>query len=60
MYNLIKEPFTRLNAVQSVANQIGEKVTLNYHVHWYEILIVLAWTYIFVTLSYLLLKKRDL
>ena len=60
MFNLIKEPFSRLNAVQTVANQIGEKVTLNYHVHWYEILIVLAWTSIFVYLSYVLLKKRDL
>jgi ABC-type transport system involved in multi-copper enzyme maturation permease subunit len=60
MFNLIKEPFSRLNAVQTVANQIGEKVTLNYHVHWYEILIVLAWTWIFVYLSYVLLKKRDL
>lgn len=60
MFNLIKEPFTRLNAVQTVASQIGEKVTLNYHVHWYEILIVLVWTWIFVYLSYVLLKKRDL
>jgi len=60
MYNLIKEPFTRLNAVQTVASQIGEKVTLNYHVHWHEILIVLVWTWIFVYLSYVLLKKRDL
>ncbi len=60
MFNLIKEPFSRLNAVQTVANQIGEKVTLNYQVHWYEILIVLAWTWIFVYLSYVLLKKRDL
>ncbi|MGB5376364.1 ABC transporter permease [Muriicola sp.] len=60
MFNLIKEPFSRLNAVQSVANQIGETVSLNYHVHWYEILIVLVWTWIFVYLSYLLLKKRDL
>ncbi len=60
MFNLIKEPFSRLNAVQTVANQIGEKVTLNYHVHWYEILIVLVWTWIFVYLSYVLLKKRDL
>ncbi len=60
MFNLIKEPFSRLNAVQTVANQIGEKVTLNYQVHWYEILIVLAWTSIFVYLSYVLLKKRDL
>ncbi|QBA64653.1 ABC transporter permease [Muriicola soli] len=60
MFNLIKEPFSRLNAVQSVANQIGEKVSLNYQVHFYEILIVLAWTSIFVYLSYVLLKKRDL
>ncbi|MBT8285247.1 MAG: ABC transporter permease [Flavobacteriaceae bacterium] len=60
MFNLVKEPFSRLNAVQSVANQIGEKVTLNYHVHWYEFLIVIAWTAIFVYLSYVLLKKRDL
>ena len=39
---------------------LGEKINLNYHVHWYEILIVLAWTAIFVYLSYALLKKRDL
>lgn len=60
MYNLIKEPFTRLSAVQSVANQIGEELALDYQVHWYEIIIVLAWTAIFVYLSYALLKKRDL
>ncbi|NER10742.1 ABC-type transport system involved in multi-copper enzyme maturation, permease component [Muriicola jejuensis] len=60
MYNLVKEPFTRLNAVQSVANQIGERVSLNYHVHWYEVVIVLIWTSVFISLSYLLLKKRDL
>ncbi|GGD57025.1 ABC transporter permease [Muriicola marianensis] len=60
MFNLVKEPFTRLNAVQSVANQIGEKVSLNYHVHTYEILIVLTWTFIFISSSYWILKKRDL
>ncbi len=60
MFNLIKEPFTRLSAVQNVANQIGEDFELNYHVHWYEILIVLGWTAIFIYLSYVLLKKRDL
>ncbi|WP_281542712.1 ABC transporter permease [Maribacter aestuarii] len=60
MFNLIKEPFTRLEAVQTVADQVGEKINLNYHVHWYEVLIVLAWTAIFVYLSYVLLKKRDL
>jgi ABC-type transport system involved in multi-copper enzyme maturation permease subunit len=60
MFNLIKEPVTRLEAVQTVADQVGETINLNYHVHWYEILIVLAWTAIFVYLSYALLKKRDL
>lgn len=60
MFNLIKEPITRLEAVQTVADQVGEKINLNYHVHWYEILIVLVWTAIFVYLSYALLKKRDL
>lgn len=60
MFNLIKEPFTRLEAVQTVADQVGETFNLNYHVQWYEILIVLAWTSIFIYLSYALLKKRDL
>ena len=60
MFNLIKEPFTRLEAVQTVADQVGEKINLNYHVHWYEILIVLLWTAVFIYLSYALLKKRDL
>lgn len=60
MWNLIKEPFTRLGAVQTVADQIGEKINLNYHVHWYEVLLVLGWTAIFIYLSYALLRKRDL
>jgi len=60
MFNLIKEPVTRLQAVQEVADQVGESITLNYHVHWYEVLIVLSWTAIFIYSSYALLKKRDL
>lgn len=60
MFNLIDEPFSRLSAVQNVASQIGEKIELDYAVHWYEIIIVLVWTAIFIYLSYALLKKRDL
>lgn len=60
MFNLIKEPFSRLSAVQTVADQIGEELALDYHVQIYEILIVIGWTAIFVYLSYALLKKRDL
>lgn len=60
MANLIKEPFSRLKAVQSAAKQMGENLKLDYHVYWYEFLIVLGWTAIFIYLSYALLKKRDL
>ncbi|UCD59801.1 MAG: ABC transporter permease [Flavobacteriaceae bacterium] len=60
MFNLIKEPFSRLGAVQTVADQIGEELALDYHVQFYEILIVIGWTAIFVYLSYALLKMRDL
>ncbi|MGZ0016408.1 ABC transporter permease [Yeosuana sp. AK3] len=60
MSNLIKQPFSRLSAVQSVANQVGETFDFDYAVHWYEILIVLGWTAVFIFLSYRLLKMRDL
>ena len=57
---LVKEPFSRLNVIQSAATQLGSEFTKDYAVHWYQLLIVIAWTAIFVYFSYLLLKKRDL
>jgi ABC-2 type transport system permease protein len=60
MWNLIDEPFSRLNAVKTLASQIGEDITTDYGVHWYEIAIVLGWTFIFIYGSYYLLKIRDL
>jgi len=60
MWNLIDEPFSRLSAVRTIANQIGEDLSSDYSVHWYEIAIVLAWTFIFIYGSYYLLKIRDL
>lgn len=60
MSNLIKEPGSRLSAVQAVAKQVGEDISYDYAVHWYEIAIVLGWTAVFVFLSYRLLKQRDL
>ena len=57
---LVREPFTRLNAVQSAATQLGSEITKDYSIHWYQLLIVILWIVIFVYLSYLLLKKRDL
>jgi ABC-type transport system involved in multi-copper enzyme maturation permease subunit len=60
MSKLIDQPFTRLNAVKTLASQVGEDVRFDYVVHWYEIAIVLGWTAIFIYGSYLLLKARDL
>lgn len=60
MSNLIKEPFSRLGAVKSIASQIGEGFTKDYAVQFTDILIVCVWTFIFIYASFALLKKRDL
>ncbi len=60
MSNLIREPFTRLGAVKSVARQIGENISVDHSVRFLDIFVVLFWTAIFIFLSYRLLKKRDL
>ena len=60
MMNLIKEPGSRLSAVQAIGDQIGENFRSDYHTYWYEFLIVIFWTALFIYLSYALLKKRDL
>jgi ABC-2 type transport system permease protein len=57
MYNLIKQPIQRI-----VMSKFPDKteIAYDYALHWYELVIVLVWTAIFVFLSYRLLKKRDL
>ena len=60
MSNLIKEPFTRLGAVKTVAKQVGEDLSKDFSVQPKDIVIVLVWTGIFIYASYVLLKKRDL
>lgn len=60
MWNLIDEPFSRLNAVRTLASQIGEDISAEHGVQLYEIAIVLGWTFIFIYGSYYLLKIRDL
>jgi ABC-2 type transport system permease protein len=60
MANLIKEPITRLGAVQSAANQLGEAIDKNYDVEWHTLLITLVWTGLFIYWSYVILKRRDL
>lgn len=60
MGNLIKFPFTRIGAVKSIANQVGEEITTNYNLQLIDVAIVLFWTSVFIYGSYALLKKRDL
>lgn len=60
MANLIKEPFTRLSAVKTIAKQIGEDLSKDFSVQPLDIIIVFIWTAIFIYFSYVLLKKRDL
>lgn len=60
MSNLIVEPFTRLSIIKNIQSTIGENTIKDYSVHTSALLIVLAWTGIFIFLSYLLIKKRDL
>ena len=60
MSNLIKEPFSRIKEVKTIAQQIGENMDKDFSIHTTDILIVLAWTTLFVYGSYYLLKKRDL
>ncbi|PQJ78505.1 ABC transporter permease [Polaribacter porphyrae] len=60
MTNLIKEPFSRLGAVRSAANTMGESFTKTYSVDFSTVAIVSFWTFLFIFLSYKLLLKRDL
>ncbi|HSQ45601.1 MAG TPA: ABC transporter permease subunit [Lutibacter sp.] len=60
MSNLIKEPFTRIGAVKTVAKQVGEDLSKDFSVQPKDLVIVLVWTAIFIYASYVLLKKRDL
>jgi len=60
MSNIVVEPFSRLTFIKTAASQIGEELDKDYGVHWYQLLIVIVWTVLFVYLSLALLKKRDL
>src|SRR5690606_31759373 len=57
MANLIKEPFSRIGAIQSAATQLGENFTKTYEVGFLNVLIVLIWTALFIYWSYAILKK---
>jgi ABC-type transport system involved in multi-copper enzyme maturation permease subunit len=57
LYNLINQPIQR---IIMIASPDKTSLTYDYAVHWYEVIIVMVWTFIFIYASYWLLKKRDL
>ncbi len=61
MGNLIKEPFSRLNAIKSIENALGGSQNIKiYGVQFTDIAIVIAWIIIFILTSFYILRKRDL
>ncbi|TDP02358.1 ABC transporter permease [Flavobacterium sp. 245] len=60
MSNLIVNPAPRLSVVKNIGTQMGIDTDIDYSVNYAAILIVLVWTFLFIFLSYKLLKKRDL
>ncbi|MGO4818039.1 ABC transporter permease [Flavobacterium sp. W22_SRS_FP1] len=60
MSNLIAEPFSRLSLIKTIGTQIGVDDVKDFNVHYSSILIVVAWSLLFMLFSYKLLKNRDL
>lgn len=60
MSNLIVNPGPRLSVVKNIGSQIGIDTDIDYSINYTAIFIVLAWTVIFISSSYKLLKNRDL
>ncbi len=60
MSNLIVNPSSRLSIIKEAGDKLGVGTDVDYSVHFSSILIVLAWTFIFVFASFKLLEKRDL
>ncbi|MDY0986311.1 ABC transporter permease subunit [Flavobacterium sp. CFBP9031] len=60
MSNLIVNPGPRLSVIKNIGTQMGIETEGNFNVDYTAVLIVLAWTFVFIYFSYKLLKNRDL
>lgn len=60
MSNLVRQPFTKLGAVKTTLDTVDPSMKFDSNLYWPQILIALTWTGVFISLSYWLLKKRDL
>lgn len=60
MSGVLIEPFTKLDMIQAVGNQVGVLEIKDYAVDYGLVAVVLFWTGLFVWGSYALIQKRDL
>lgn len=60
MWNLIPEPITRLDVINSAAKQLNAEIIRDYSVSWASVISVLGWTFLCVYGAFAILKKRDL
>jgi hypothetical protein len=60
MSGVLIEPFTKLDMIQAVGNQVGVLEIKDYAVDYGLVAVVLVWTGFFVWGSYALIQKRDL
>lgn len=60
MSGVLIEPFTKLDMIQAVGNQVGVLEIKDYAVDYGLVAVVLVWTGLFVWGSYALIQKRDL
>ncbi|NQX82451.1 MAG: ABC transporter permease [Flavobacteriaceae bacterium] len=60
MANLIVQPIQRLDAVKTLSKQAGIDTAYDYGVGPLNVIVVIAWTSLFVYFSYKILKRRDL
>lgn len=57
---LIVEPFSKISIVKGGLETINGEFIKDYGVQWYNVLICLVWSTLFIYWSYALLKRRDL
>ncbi|MCT4581687.1 MAG: ABC transporter permease [Flavobacteriales bacterium] len=57
---LIPQPFKRMEAIQNISNQLGGMAAEDYSVPFFNVLISLLWSAVFIYGAYLLIYKRDL
>ncbi|MFY7810270.1 MAG: ABC transporter permease [Flavobacterium sp.] len=61
MSELILNPARRIGAIKNIEEQLTQQANLtDYSVNYFQILIVLTWTFLFIYGAYKILKKRDL